>query len=300
MIHDLIIKIMAQYLRGDNRALVGLQGLNQRFYSIRDVFIRQISLDSDLSPKVYKTRPYGWNKVYSMKLSHDDIHELGSLSNLRSLSLNGWSCLNILELSAFKKLHTIKLKYCYTIIGLSVLKNVHNVSLNKCYGIIDTELSALKDVHTLTIQDCRNIPDHSVIGSNHHKLVLCGCYIYDLTTFANIYHLELRMISYGYYGPDLSVLTGVHTLKLIDCSFLRVVPYFKSVQHLYIDNCIHLIDISATRHIPHVEIIHCPNIKNILGRYFSISDKAIYEALLFGLLGGALGHVIYQLALKHQ
>jgi len=85
MIHDLIIRTIAEYIICDNTTLINLQCINQRFYSIRDMFIKQIVLTIEQSNYVIKHRPYGWNKVYLLILCDDDNNTASELGLVRHL-----------------------------------------------------------------------------------------------------------------------------------------------------------------------------------------------------------------------
>jgi len=341
MLHDLIIKTIAKYLRPltsnnwidsfrqNNRIFVDLQGLNRRFYSIRDIFIRQISLDYELSKKVYETRPYGWNKVHSMHMRYlrdvsdlgginsltitayenitgfsslynlrtlhlywnHELHDVSILTQLRYLSLVG--CHVITDVSALKNIHTLRLYDCAGITDVSALGNIHTLTLIECPGIRD--VSALKNIHTLSIIRCSGVRDYSVIRGRHHKLVIASTQtLYDLWPFANVYHLELDDIDLLAYC--LSDLNEVHTLTLIHCRLLyHIPPLSKSIQNLSISYCHNLYDISAARDIPNLEITHCRHIRNIFGRYFAITDDGINGLLFGGVMIGGISLAIYQM-----
>ena len=110
MIHDLVIRLIAEYLREDNQTLVNLQCLNARFYSIRHMFIKQIDLNSDQSQYAYNNKPCGWNKVRKMGFYYSNISDVSALGSCHTLTI--WNCENIRDVSALGSCHTLTIEYC--------------------------------------------------------------------------------------------------------------------------------------------------------------------------------------------
>jgi len=175
-VHDLVIRIISEYLRECNNTLVKLQCLNKRFYSIRHMFIKQLSLDQIQSNYAYTNQPYGWNKVHSFGLFYEKmISDISQLRLIHTVTLV--SCHEIVDLSALSlahtviiicnvkltnisplcKVNTIHLNNCPKICDVSALKYVHNLSLIRCHNIND--ISALSLVRSLTIRECKNLTD---------------------------------------------------------------------------------------------------------------------------------------------
>ena len=68
-LHDLVIRTITEYLPCENQTLVNLQSLNCRFYSLRDIFIRQLIIDITSPLFLSSSKPYGFLKVghYSIR-----------------------------------------------------------------------------------------------------------------------------------------------------------------------------------------------------------------------------------------
>ena len=81
MLHDFLLRIISTYLRvpiyydKNNNDIVKLMSLNQRFYSIRYIFIKQLCLNDHQSEYAYTNKPYNWSKVHSMRFCNSDISE---------------------------------------------------------------------------------------------------------------------------------------------------------------------------------------------------------------------------------
>ena len=213
-LHDLVIRTIAEFLPDDNITLAMLQRLNRRFYSLRDIFIEQLVLYYVLSTYATRHKPYGWNKVRSLRLGYgEDIPDLSAINNVFSVVIEGTQiddlsalaggklryitlncCNNILDVSPLSGFHSVSLSSCYHIYDVSPLRNVHSLSFSfmnirdisslkggRLYSIClhmcseITDVSALKDVHTVTLALCASITDVSAL-KKVPKLTISGCY----------------------------------------------------------------------------------------------------------------------------
>ena len=88
MLHDFLLRIISTYLRNhvikykNNNDIVKLMSLNQRFYSIRYIFIKQLCLNSQQSKYAYTHKPYNWNEVHSMIFDCSDISDVSAWENV--------------------------------------------------------------------------------------------------------------------------------------------------------------------------------------------------------------------------
>jgi len=173
ILHDLIIRITAQHLRGDNCTLASLLLVNVRFYRIRDIFIGQVRLYLTGSHFAYRTRPYGWNKVFSMFLT--EYHwprtmksEIKLLGNLRSLSLI--NIYNTTDLTPLKHLYSLHIEYC-DVVDVSPLSRLHDLYIGHCNRI--TDVSSLTEIYSLEICYCHGITNYSML-KNKHLVIITG------------------------------------------------------------------------------------------------------------------------------
>ena len=163
MLHDFLLRIISTYLRNPiniyynnynkNNDIIKLMSLNQRFYSIRYIFIKQLCLNSQQSKYAYTHKPYNWNKVHAMFFFNTGISDVSALGKCHSVEFI--SCHNIRDVSALGTCHSVMLHHCENIRDVSALGTCHSVMLYYCDNIRD--VSALKDVPNLKIIHCNNI-----------------------------------------------------------------------------------------------------------------------------------------------
>ena len=161
MLHDFLLRIISTYLRDNvndynnknNNEMIKLMSLNQRFYSIRYIFIKQFCVNAQQSEYAYTHKPYNWNKVYSMMFFKSDISDVSALGTCHSLVF--MYCQNIRDVSALGKCHYLALVSCKNISDVSALGTCHSLELSNCQNIRD--VSALKNVTNLKIISCNNI-----------------------------------------------------------------------------------------------------------------------------------------------
>ena len=159
MLHDFFLRIISTYLSNpittckNNNDIVKLMSLNQRFYSIRYIFIKQLCLNRKQSEYAYTNKPYNWNKVHSMDFYCSNISDVSALGTCYSLEL--YNCQNIHDVSALGKCHSLVLNDCQNIRDVSALGKCHSLELTNCINIRD--VSALKDIPNLKIISCINI-----------------------------------------------------------------------------------------------------------------------------------------------
>jgi len=197
-LHDIIFRIMVQYLCGNNqnkknnKTLVKLLSLNARFYGLSDIFIKKIVIDHPRGDMVRHNKPYGWNKVYSLYLTNIEnrhltdfychLHSLSlqycptltdvsSLGRCRLYSLTIGYAPNLSDISALSGLHRLKLYGCPAITDISPLKNLHTLILSCCEGIRD--VSALSGLKSLSIYGSRQI-DNTLALKNIPYLMING------------------------------------------------------------------------------------------------------------------------------
>jgi len=159
MIHDLVIRIISEYLRDEqtNTDIVKLISLNQRFYGIRDMFIKQLILKCGQSNYAYLIRPYGWNTVRSIILFKCLGNNVSILSKIHTVQLLDWS--NLDDISGLGKCYSVTIERCNGVCDVSVLKTCHSVALRYCPSIFDvSDLSTVKYLHII---GCHNIIDVS-------------------------------------------------------------------------------------------------------------------------------------------
>ena len=117
MLHDFLLRIISTYLRNNvhhyNNDIVKLMSLNQRFYSIRYIFIKQLCLNSQQSKYAYTHKPYNWNKVHAMFFFNTGISDVSALGKCHSVVL---SHLNISDVSALKDVPNLTITDCNNII----------------------------------------------------------------------------------------------------------------------------------------------------------------------------------------
>jgi len=191
LIHDLVIRTICQYLCGNNKTLVNLQCLNKRFYSIRDIFIRQLCLSWNQSMYAIVDKSYGFNKVHSLWISVDyntrEFSDVSQLSLIHTLTLRNFHL--IIDVSPLKRVRDLTLQGCNNIIDVSSLSFVHKLSISNCYGICD--VSALGTVYDLTLDFCPKINDVSALGTVHNLTIYYCNSIYDISALKNVPNLTI-------------------------------------------------------------------------------------------------------------
>jgi len=202
--HDLVIRIITKYIQGDNKTLLNLQCVSKRFLGLRHMFISQVILSNNKSGYAYLHKPYGWNKVHTLKLrmyyskTRVDISELGLI-------------------------HTLSLGD-YEISDITVLSKVRNLSLHLCIGINDNNISALSKVRTLSLYWIPEIRDVSPLAYVH-KLTLFSCKnITDVSALSSVYDLTIYYCNNIY---DVSALKDVPILTINSCNNLESVQRSK-------------------------------------------------------------------------
>ena len=142
MLHDFLLRIFSTYLRNpihtykNNNDIIKLMSLNQRFYLIRYIFIKQLCLNSQQSEYAYTNKPYNWNKVHSMKFRYyQNINDVSALGTCHALVF--YYCQNIRDVSALGKCHSLELRHCHNIRDVSALGACHSLVLDSCQNITD-------------------------------------------------------------------------------------------------------------------------------------------------------------------
>jgi len=232
--HDLVIRLIAEYLRTNNLALAAMMRVCKRFYGLRDIFIGQLCISS--RPYTKKPPPYGWNKVYSLWIgSNFEVYfPYSALSSLNTLLCSYQNFPNLIDLSPFSRLKTLHLRNCGNLIDISPLAQLHSVSLFYCDNLRD--ISALSSVHTLNIEQCYSVRDYSALG-HVNVLILDHCHIDNLRCLNTVH--DLSLINCFVPNQDFSPLGigTIHRLKLkhyIDEEQYQGISSLGTIQYLTI------------------------------------------------------------------
>jgi len=291
-LHDLTIKTIASYIKNHNYTMVGLQKVNKRFYSLRDVFIRRLTLTYDRHKITNRHRHYGWNKVHDITIytSHEHLVNCIELKDIRKVKLVYGLFENLFALNS---IHTLVLEYCgENVNDISFLGKLREIKLNRCHGI--TDFSALSSVKKVSIEHCKGLTDTSLkVLSNNHTLVIYDCEIEDISCLKNVRDLTLRtcrhirdVSSLGtgtikklYLGcmniEDISTLGTIHTL-IMDGLPINDVSWLKNVHTLTISQCNLIDDISDLKNVHKLCLYDCPSI-NTVGMLNSVHSLTITE-----------------------
>ena len=250
-LHDMAIKIIAEFLHGDNNTLLNMLRVNKRFYSLRRFFFNHIVLNSETSAIAYHKRPPYWKHVDTIKLDGDIIKcpkilNLSIFSNIRCVTLYNIQC-RMRPLSALRHVHELVLICCHNICDVSSLGSVHTLEIHCCDKIRD--VSALKNVHTLTITNS-DVRDVSSLGSvNTLTLNTCNS-ITDISNLGTVHNLTIEYctgISNLWFTNQISTM---HTLNLCGYDIIDFSnSQLPSINTLTLTCCDIIINVSAFKHI---------------------------------------------------
>jgi len=301
LIHDLVIRLIAEYFRYDNNSIAKFQLISRRYYRIRDIFIRQIVLSDDHSKRARFKKPYGWNKIHKMGVAYSRLEgPMLELRNLHSLVL--FSCHRLRDVTAFKNLNELviidcraitdvsalrnvrylKLMWCENLRDVSGLTNMYQLQLHSCHGIQD--VSGLKGTRNLELRNCDGIRDVSALGAVR-RLILTGCdNIVDISALSHVYSLVIRdcegISDYSHLGHhhklllelctlrDLRNLANVYHLKLdtvdLPTDDLELdISVLTGVHILELKSCYHIKKLPYLRNLKSLSMVDCNNIWDI-------------------------------------
>lgn len=153
MLHDLVIRHVAEYLNGGNATLINLQRLNNRFFQLRDIFIGQICLNHDQSTYAFNERPYGWNKVYQLISDAQYLTNPINYDDLASIHTLHLFLHPIEDVAPLRNVHTLRFDVCMNLKNLESLVTVKNLTFYSCYGLKVPEILH-KKVPKLKVEFC--------------------------------------------------------------------------------------------------------------------------------------------------
>jgi len=297
-LHDLAIRLIAEYLRGKNYMLNNLMRLNKRFYSLRHIFIEQLMLNEHKTRYVYKYKPDGWNKVYSLTMNYPDYDNdsLVQLGALRSLSLASDSVtdlsplhnlerLDILfrigtdDFAAVPKLKYLSLKNCVKLYALSNVSHIHSIEIHHC-AFLNT-VTTFAGVHTVSLTICNQIKDFSPLASaqwlrinncrhfcNESLVALrkVPCWsLYKCLRITDVSMLEDAQEVTLYYCNNILDYSPLGKVTRLNLHFSNItdVSSLGGVQFLDIFSCNQLRDITALESVLNLTIQICRHLPNI-------------------------------------
>ena len=243
-LHDHVIRQIAECLVGHNETLTNLIQVSQRFYGLRDIFLGQIVLSGRASEHAYASRPYGWNKIHTMMLYHQegpqtstvDVVALGS-GTLRNLHLGFW----------------------YNIVDVTPLKFIRQIAITSCNSIVD--FSPLGLVHDLILDSCSNISDVSFF-KNVRILSLVGLSINDVSALASGGSVDFLTL---FDCPNISDVSALRNIPFLSLCYLLIhdVSALGSVYSLTIESCHNILDVSALHSVPSLTLFECNGISDV-------------------------------------
>jgi len=165
-IHDLVIRHIAQFFAHDNFdsqcALVNLISLNQRFYSIRDIFIKYMSLNCWQTYKALNDQPYGWNSVHTLHLYRGDGYlNVSRLKRIHTIYFDVTT--NVVDISSLKSLHTVRVRMCNNLKDMTYFRYVRKLEIICCQSVMD--VSPLINVKDLTFFRCHFIGNLPILNT---------------------------------------------------------------------------------------------------------------------------------------
>ncbi len=179
---------------------------------IRDIIAHKINfvLPFPFSNFPQKVSSVEWRSTLShlKRLELLDAHELTDITPLQNIPhLTFTDCPNIRDFSMLrsKRQHYLSIRRS-DISDVSFFRNIETVELRFCDQIID--VSPLHGIKNLVLCYCSNIQDISGLG-NHHRLAIADCYSikrgYDC--FRSVQHA----VFYGVERSDITVFQEVKT-----------------------------------------------------------------------------------------
>lgn len=194
MLHDYMIRKIAIYLRCENRQLVDLMSLNKRFYSIHNMFIKNLySLYVQMQPYNSTIRQHnGWNKIHFI-----------DLRNFRSS----------FDLSLLKDIHTIRFENCQSVKDISPLTNVRHLVLRFCHGF--SYLSPPKSLTKLQLSFCQNITDVQSCKNIKELIIERCCHLKQISILGTGSVKILRLINMNI--DNIAALQKIPSLILTNC-----------------------------------------------------------------------------------
>jgi len=234
--HDLVIRIIVEYLKHDTKQLISFMMISQRFMKLRNIFYSQVYLiETDHSEYAYRYKPYAWNKLYYMRLNF---------------------CPNISELG---HIHILTLNRLIVGQDLSPLKTVKSLQLEECYHITDDQLFALRHNKHLVIMSCSNIHDVGALRSVR-VLEFYDCNgITDFSVLCDVYSLAITRCSTLRTAKGLE---KIHKLAITGCNHLSDVSMLGNVHTLSFRECQAITNVSALSTVRKLSIIHCNSIQD--------------------------------------
>jgi hypothetical protein len=172
--------------------------------------------------------------VGTLNITEEAVFQYVELTNYQTLarlqSLTIVDCSFITDVSCFRNIAKLHLRYCFSVTDVSSLSDVNELSLNLCHGL--TDVSCLGKVYNLSLSDCSNVRDVSALG-NVHILNLDYCPVFDVSTLKNVYELHLS----GFYGDTVSSLQNVVILFLNDSPDVTDISMLRNVKVLAVERC---------------------------------------------------------------
>jgi len=244
VVHDLVLKTIAKFLRSDYRALLSMISVCKRFYQMRHLFIQNLVLGPKASYRAYLRQDL--MGVYGMTLTEYSnnvkVDDLSFLANSRIKQLYIHRCWTLRDVSPLSHLKTLCIRECHQIRDFTPLGRVKLLIIEHCIGLRNPDLAALGSVEELQILSCHNIT--------------------DVSPLSRVKRLYLE----GLPGLiDVSALGQVKLLCLSYCHSISDVSPLKTVSHLILSHCNGITDVSALGRVKTLEIISCQNLKTGYG-----------------------------------
>jgi len=184
-LHDLAIKLIIEFLHGENDTLMSFIRVSRRFYGFRELCYQRLCLSERQSSYAYNNKPPGWNRVYEMDLDCILIRDLTLFRGIHTLHLSYGR--NITDVSPLSQVHTLTIYCCNKLTDVSPLNRVHNLDISYCINLED--VSPLGTVHTLNLKGLHKVRDVSALGSvNTLKISFCND-IRDVSALRRVPHL---------------------------------------------------------------------------------------------------------------
>jgi hypothetical protein len=117
--------------------------------------------------------------------------------------------LNITDVSALSKAHTVTLRSLYDVEDVSDLSTVHTLTLDDMWWLQD--VSALSTVHTLTLKEMDRVTDVSALSTVHTLTLKNMRGVTDVSALSTVHTLTLDSLD---GVTDVSALSTVHKLIL--------------------------------------------------------------------------------------
>ena len=156
-------------------------------------------------------------KLHTLRLAEcGDVADLSALKEIKSLTLT--RCNGVVDVTPLANIDTVVIDRCLRVTDVSSLKHVKSLTIDRCPKVLGIARLTSGKLESLTLRKCRNVRDLSGLGTPGSSL--------KNLTLAHMHNVE-----------DVSMLTNLNRLELIECPGVKEVAMLSCLPELIIRRC---------------------------------------------------------------